>query len=107
MQNPAAEAVNDMRQALNQVPKFARRRNHRVGLFVQGPQQELPLRVVGAQGRFGFTEHTRERAVNGVAGAIAVGVNRDAHIVSQGPVLPASGVHQVSFGLEKAHVRQR
>src|SRR2546430_6158793 len=98
MQNAATERVDDVRQFLNEVAQFARRRNDRVALLVQLFQLRVEMSVRGSDQRLRLAEQAGERAVNRVRGAISIGMGREAGVRSLRPELPSPFVPRLGPG---------
>src|SRR5438105_2998694 len=88
MQNPAAEHINNVRQALYEVAEFS-------GWWNNGKTKLLNLLdlifeplVFCADGIFRRAKQPRERAVNSVRRAVCVWVNGNSKVRSVRPVLP-------------------
>ena len=99
VQNAAAQALEDVGHGCREVAQAARGGDDGIARFIQSLDGPGELRHLAGRSP---AEHAREGAVDGVGGAQAVGVDREAGILARGPVLETLRVHAVGLGAEAA-----
>ena len=107
MQDAAAERVDDVRELPRQITESAGRRNDRVTFLVQRGELRGEFFILRAHGGARGAKHARERAVDGVGGAVAVRVDGNAEVRPIGPMLPAARIDEVGLGLEITRLGER
>ena len=107
MNDAAPESVDDMWQLANDIAQFARRRNHRVTLRIEYFQFFFCRWINRLFCCPGFSKHSREGAVDGVARAIPVRMHRQAQVRTVGPDLKPLRIDDVTLRVEITDLGQR
>jgi len=97
MQDPAAQEVQDVREVLDEIANFARGGQDGVTVLLDLADLSFDLLILRVQSAPGPAEQARKCAVNRVAGAVRVRVDRDSNVRAFGPELPALRIEQKSF----------